>query len=171
MIIEGDALAVLSSMPEASVHSAVTSPPYWRMRDYGVEGQYGLEPTIDGYIERQVIVFRALKRVLRQDGTLWLVVGDRYSSSNIPHPEKQLLGLPWRLALALQADSWWLRSDSIWHKPNAKPESVKDRPGLAHEYVFLFAASESYYYERTNRRDLRDGHRAADAKRKPAHAR
>lgn len=166
----GDSLTVLRTLPESSVHTCVTSPPYWRMRDYQMEGQYGLEPTVEDYIARQLEVFREVRRVLRKDGTLWLNVGDRYASS---HPggfvgskltsrahlqgvsqmnvknfrEKQLVGLPWRLALALQADGWWLRSDCIWHKPNAKPESVKDRPGSAHEYVFLLAKSATYYYD------------------------
>lgn len=174
----GDALTVLRSLPEASVHTCVTSPPYWRMRDYQVDGQYGLEPTIEAYLARQLEVFREVRRVLRPDGTLWLNMGDRYSSGGrgghagdvapraahysrkngilgantwqSPPPgfkDKELLGLPWRLALALQADGWWLRADCIWHKPNAKPESVKDRPGSAHEYVFLLAKSESYYYD------------------------
>ena len=172
----GDAINVLRQMPEASVHCCVTSPPYWRMRDYGVEGQYGLEPTIEAYLANQLEVFREVRRVLRPDGTLWLNLGDRYSSGGRggyagdlapraqrysrktgiigkwqgPPPgfkDKELLGLPWRLAIALQADGWWLRSDCIWHKPNAKPESAKDRPGLAHEYLFLLAKSESYYYD------------------------
>lgn len=176
VIHTSDALAVLRSLPEASVHCCVTSPPYWRMRDYQVDGQYGLEPTIEDYLARQVEVFREVRRVLRPDGTLWMNIGDRYSSGGrggyagdlapraqhysrkagmigtwqSPPPgfkDKELLGLPWRLALALQADGWWLRADCIWHKPNAKPESVKDRPGSAHEHVFLLAKSERYYYD------------------------
>lgn len=174
----GDALSVLRTMPESSVHCCVTSPPYWRMRDYQVDGQYGLEPTIEAYLAKQLEVFRAVRRVLHPDGTLWVNMGDRYSSGGrgghagdvapraahysrkngiigantwqSPPPgykDKELLGLPWRLALALQADGWWLRSDCIWYKPNAKPESVKDRPGSAHEHVFLLAKSESYFYD------------------------
>lgn len=176
MIHTGDAITVLRGLPEASVHTCVTSPPYWRMRDYHVDGQYGLEPTIEAYLARQLEVFREVRRVLRPDGTLWVNMGDRYSSGGRggyagdvapraahysrkngtigtwqgPPPgfkDKELLGLPWRLALALQADGWWLRADCIWHKPNAKPESAKDRPGSAHEYVFLLAKSERYYYD------------------------
>jgi DNA modification methylase len=172
----GDALTVLRTLPEASVQCVVTSPPYWRMRDYQCKGQLGLEPTIEEYLRNQVAVFRGVRRVLRDDGTLWLNMGDRYSSGGRggfagdlapraqqysrkaglsstwqePPPgfkDKELLGLPWRLAMALQEDGWWLRADCIWHKPNAKPESVKDRPGLAHEYVFLLAKSESYFYD------------------------
>lgn len=167
-IHNGDALAILRTMPEASVQCCVTSPPYWRMRDYGVHGQYGLEETIGAYIANQVAVFREVRRVLRPDGTLWLNVGDRYGSTRpggfrgsdlgsrgqrdvsqavAGHREKDLIGIPWRLALALQADGWWLRADCIWHKPNAKPESVKDRPGLAHEYVFILTKSQQYFYD------------------------
>lgn len=173
---QGDALTVLRALPDASVQCCVTSPPYWRMRDYQCRGQLGLEPTIDEYLRNQVAVFRDVRRVLRDDGTLWLNMGDRYSSGGrggfagdlapraqqysreagiggtwqsppAGYKDKELLGMPWRLALALQADGWWLRADVIWHKPNAKPESVKDRPGLAHEYVFLLAKSESYFYD------------------------
>lgn len=172
----GDALTTLRQLPGESVHCVVTSPPYWRMRDYGVPGQLGLEPTLEEYLGNQVAVFREVRRVLRSDGTLWLNMGDRYSSGGRggyagdlapraahysrkngifgtwqSRPEgfkdKELLGLPWRLALALQADGWWLRRDIVWWKPNAKPESVKDRPGSAHEYVFLLARSEKYFYD------------------------
>jgi len=164
----GDALAVLRTLAADSAHCCVTSPPYWRMRDYGTPGQYGLEPTIEDYIRNMVAVFREARRVLRNDGTLWLNIGDRYGSTRPGgfdgstlasrgqigvsqkvegFREKDLLGLPWRLALALQADGWWLRADCIWHKPNAKPESVKDRPGVAHEYVFLLTKSERYFYD------------------------
>lgn len=172
----GDALTMLRTISEASVHCCVTSPPYWRMRDYNCAGQLGLEPTIEAYLQNQLEVFRQVRRVLRSDGTLWLNMGDRYSSGGrggyagdiasraqqysrkagiigtwqCPPPgfkDKELLGLPWRLAMALQADGWWLRSDCVWHKPNAKPESCKDRPGSSHEYVFLLAKSETYYYD------------------------
>lgn len=173
---QGDALTVLRTLPESSVHCVVTSPPYWRMRDYGVEGQLGLEPTIDEYLANQVNVFREVRRVLRPDGSAWVNMGDRYSSGGRggfagdlapraqqysrkaglsgtwqnPPPgfkDKELLGLPWRLAFALQADGWWLRCDVVWHKPNAKPESVKDRPGSAHEFLFQLTPSKRYYYD------------------------
>lgn len=172
----GNAIEVLRTLPESSVQCVVTSPPYWRMRDYQCKGQLGLEPTIDEYLANQVAVFREVRRVLRGDGCLWLNIGDRYSSGGrggyagdlAPRAQhysrkagiigtwqsppqgfkdKELLGLPWRLAIALQADGWWLRSDCIWHKPNAKPESAKDRPGNAHEYVFLLAKNAHYFYD------------------------
>lgn len=172
----GDAIAQLAKLPMNSAHMCVTSPPYWRMRDYGVAGQYGLEDTIDAYLTRQVKVFQEVRRVLRPDGVLCLNMGDRYSSggrggfvgdlaprsaqyarrSGIigtwqpPPPgykDKELLGLPWRLAIALQADGWWLRADCIWSKPNPKPESAKDRPTTAHEYVFLLSRKRDYYYD------------------------
>lgn len=170
----GNALDVLRGMPDNSVHCVVTSPPYWGLRDYGVEGQIGLEPTPEAYIETMVRVFNELRRVLRGDGTLWLNIGDTYSNvgkngghsagknqssadggyqtvrNNRPKnglPAKQMYGIPWRVALALQADGWWLRSDIIWHKPNPLPESVTDRPTKAHEYVFLLTKSASYFYD------------------------
>lgn len=172
----GHCVDVLRTLPADSVQCCVTSPPYWRMRDYQVDGQLGLEPTIEEYLHNQVQVFREVRRVLRGDGTLWLNMGDRYTSGGrggyagdlapraqhysrkagvigkwqSPPPGfkyKELIGLPWRLALALQADGWYLRSDLIWHKPNAKPESAKDRPGSAHEYVFLLAKSKRYFYD------------------------
>jgi DNA modification methylase len=111
------------------------------LRDYGVAGQIGLEPTIDQYVANMVEVFREVRRVLRKDGTLWLNLGDAFAAA------KQQLGIPWRIAFALQADGWILRSDIIWHKPNPMPESVRDRPTKAHEYVFLFAKSPRYYYD------------------------
>jgi DNA modification methylase len=172
----GDALTVLRTLPADSVQCCVTSPPYWRMRDYGTPGQYGLELTIEHYLQNMVDVFAEVRRVLRDDGILWLNLGDRYSSGRrggfagdlapraqqysrkagligtwqsppAGYKDKELLGLPWRLAMALQADGWWLRADCIWHKPNAKPESVKDRPGVAHEYLFLLTKSERYFYD------------------------
>jgi DNA modification methylase len=122
------------------VHCVVTSPPYWGLRDYGVAGQLGLEASFHDYIATMVGVFREVRRVLRKDGTLWLNMGDSFQ-------DKQLVGMPWRLALALQADGWYLRSDIIWHKPNPMPESVTDRPTKAHEYVFLLSKSERYFYD------------------------
>lgn len=162
-------------MPDASVHCCVTSPPYWGLRDYGHEGQIGLESTPDAYVARMVEVFREVRRVLRDDGTCWVNLGDSYaggggfcptSPSNLAGAKqttqgskpggikpqgtikaKDLVGIPWRVAFALQADGWWLRQDIIWHKPNPMPESVRDRCTKAHEYVFLLTKSERYYYD------------------------
>lgn len=169
----GDCLAVLRTLPDGSVNCCVTSPPYFGLRDYGVAGQIGLEPTPDAFVARLVDVFREVKRVLRDDGTLWLNLGDSYnagrdgghaggkkqaslgrhngiqrSGANVPGLKpKDLIGIPWRVAFALQADGWWLRSDIIWHKPNPMPESVTDRPTSAHEHVFLLAKSERYFFD------------------------
>lgn len=140
-IHNGDCLEVLRTLPDESVHCCVTSPPYWGLRDYGHDGQIGLEEAPEAYVSRLVEVFREVRRVLRSDGTLWLNLGDSYASG------KQLVGIPWRVAFALQADGWWLRQDLIWHKPNPMPESVRDRCTKAHEYVFLLATSERYYYD------------------------
>lgn len=138
---QGDCLDVLRALPSESVHCCVTSPPYWGLRDYGVDGQIGLESTPEQYVARMVDVFREVRRVLRDDGTLWLNLGDSYKNG------KQLVGIPWRVAFALQADGWYLRQDIIWHKPNPMPESVRDRCTKAHEYVFLMAKSERYHYD------------------------
>ena len=172
MIICGDALTELQRLQDESVHCCVTSPPYWGLRDYGIEGQLGLEPTPEEYVGKLVEIFREVKRVLRREGTLWLVIGDSYNgvgrkdyqTSNSPkqisnrgantHPgtdvvglkPKDLVGIPWRVAFALQADGWWLRSDIIWAKPNPMPESVTDRPTKSHEYIFLLGKSAKYYY-------------------------
>jgi DNA modification methylase len=167
-VIVGDALTELRKLPSGSVHCCVTSPPYWQLRDYGVDGQLGLERTVGEYLAAMVRVFREVRRVLRDDGTLWLNLGDTYVSSwpcsqvkkvrlgSMKRKrtrlidglkEKDMAGVPWRVALALQTDGWYLRSDIIWHKPNALPESVKDRPTRAHEYVFLLSKSRRYYYD------------------------
>lgn len=168
-LYEGDALTVLRRLPPESVRCAVTSPPYWGLRDYGIDEQIGLESTLPQFINRLVAIFAELRRVLTADGTLWLNIGDGYTSGNrgwrAPDkknparamdvrpdtPEglksKDLIGVPWRLAFALQADGWYLRSDVVWHKPNAMPESVKDRPARCHEYLFMFSKSEKYYYD------------------------
>jgi len=167
-IVIGDARKVLATFPSDTFQCSITSPPYWGLRDYGVDGQIGAESTVDQYLDNVVHVFREVRRVLRNDGTLWLNIGDSYTSGNRgwrdadkknpargmnyrpPNPEglkdKDLIGIPWRLALALQADGWYLRSDIIWYKPNCQPESVKDRPTRSHEYVFLLSKSENYYY-------------------------
>jgi site-specific DNA-methyltransferase (adenine-specific) len=137
----GDCIESMRDMPDCSVQCCVTSPPYWGLRDYGHEGQIGLEATPEDYVERIVAVFREVRRVLKDDGTLWLNLGDSYSVG------KQLVGIPWRVAFALQADGWWLRQDLIWHKPNPMPESVRDRCTKAHEYLFLLTKSERYHFD------------------------
>ncbi len=169
-ILHGDSLAVLKQLPDRCVQCCVTSPPYYNLRDYGVDGQIGLEASPAAYIAKLVEVFREVRRVLRNDGTLWLNIGDSYSNdrkwgghSSGKHrkelhsmkrprrytglPGKNLLMIPARLAIALQDDDWILRSDIIWHKPSAMPESITDRPTNDHEHVFLFARSERYYYD------------------------
>ncbi len=189
----GDALAELGKVPEGTVQSCVTSPPYWGLRDYGTDGQIGLERTPAAYVEKLVRVFAEVRRTLRADGTLWLNLGDCYATggkvgehpgggvqgaawagrhasrmkqNGIDRPgtavgpmqqpnrlpiaglkSKDLVGIPWMVAFALRADGWYLRSDVIWHKPNPMPESVKDRPTRAHEYLFLLSKSECYYFD------------------------
>lgn len=170
----GDCLESLRQMPDQSVHCCVTSPPYFGLRDYGVAGQIGLEPTPDEFVRALVGVMREVRRVLRDDGTLWLNLGDSYCSTapgtrNSPQPRgnrnnpeqwankrpptpaglkpKDLIGIPWRVAFALQADGWYLRQDIIWHKPNPMPESVKDRCTKAHEYIFLLSKKARYYFD------------------------
>lgn len=172
-ILIGDCLDVLKTLPDCSVHCCVTSPPYWGLRDYGVEGQFGMERTPEEYVAKMTAVFHEVWRVLRDDGTLWLNLGDSYFSdtkgSGGPSAKqdsnagsrygnrhfertnglkpKDLVGIPWRVAFALQADGWWLRQDIIWHKPNPMPESVKDRCTKAHEYIFLLSKSKSYWFD------------------------
>lgn len=169
LIAQGDALTVLRCLPANSVRCIITSPPYWGLRDYGIEEQIGLEDSLPQFLNRLVAVFAEARRVLRDDGTLWLNIGDGYTSGNRGYrapdkknparamevrpdtPEglkpKDLMGIPWRLAFALQADGWYLRADIVWNKPNAMPESVKDRPSRAHEYLFLLSKSERYLYQ------------------------
>jgi len=139
-LISGDVRQVLSELEPESVQCVVTSPPYWGLRDYGSDGQLGLEATPEGYIDNMVEVFREVKKVLKRDGTLWLNLGDGYL-------QKNLVGIPWRVALALQADGWWLRNDIVWSKPNPMPEPVKDRLTKSHEYIFLLTKSKTYYYD------------------------
>jgi DNA modification methylase len=169
-IIQGDALEVLKQLPDQCVQCCVTSPPYYALRDYGAHGQIGLEKTSQAYIERLVAVFREVRRLLCDTGVLWLNIGDsytgsgkggsgRYEGEGMTHASgtpstrlpgvkpKDLMMIPARLALALQEDDWWLRSDVIWHKLNAMPESVGDRPTSAHEHLFLLAKSERYFYD------------------------
>lgn len=169
VVYEGDSLHVLYHLPANSVQCVITSPPYWGLRDYGIEGQIGLEATLPQFINRLIAVFSEIKRVLKDDGTLWVNIGDGYTSGDRGYraPDKKnparamsirpdtpdglkpkdLMGVPWRLAFALQDDGWYLRSDIVWNKPNAMPESVKDRPTRSHEYLFLFSKSERYSYD------------------------
>lgn len=170
-IYQGDVLQAMKEWPDEFVQTVVTSPPYWGLLDYGIAGQIGLESTISEYLEKMVGVFREVRRVLRSDGTLWLNIGDTYNSgppgrrncerwpkqSRNDHQPirkrddslklKDLCLIPARLAIALQADGWYLRSDIIWAKPNPMPESVTDRPTKAHEYIFLMSKSERYFYD------------------------
>jgi len=178
-ILVGDCRFTLKDLPDRSVHTCVTSPPYFGLRDYGMDDQIGLEQTPEAFVAQLVDVFREVKRVLRDDGTLWLNLGDSYASyrdgkatpdttrgdsegtlvpkgsaknrmastfagSSVKH--KDLIGIPWRVAFALQADGWYLRQDIIWHKPNPMPESVTDRCTKAHEYIFLLSKSPKYYF-------------------------
>ncbi|RPI74818.1 MAG: site-specific DNA-methyltransferase [Desulfobacteraceae bacterium] len=178
-IFEGDTLKVLDIIPSGIIQCAITSPPYWGLRDYDMEGQIGLEQSLPEYINKLVTAFREVRRVLKPDGLFWLNIGDGYTSGNrkwrAPDkknparamnvrpdtPEglkpKDLIGIPWRLALALQEDGWFLRSDIIWNKPNAMPESVKDRPNRSHEYLFMFSKSERYYYDYEAARETANG--------------
>ena len=176
-LIQGDVRDVLKTLDAESIQCVVTSPPYWGLRDYGKEGQLGLEPTPEKYVKNMVDVFREVKRVLRKDGTIWLNLGDSYfgggrgddsklrgshkgqgtyNSMKSSKPDwnkvkglkpKDLVGIPWRVALALQADGWYLRSDIIWQKPNPMPEPVKDRPTRSHEHIFLLSKSAKYFYD------------------------
>lgn len=186
-ILTGDSLTHLRSLPEESIQCVVTSPPYWGLRDYGVAGQIGLEHSPDEYVVKMVEVFREVRRVLRDDGTLWLNLGDSYAANgkqdgnsglakladryapraNKRNPNrddngsvhravrrvppglkaKDLIGVPWKVAFALQRDGWYLRQDIIWHKPNPMPESVTDRCTRAHEYIFMLTKSSRYLYD------------------------
>lgn len=175
-LIVGDCIQTMRSLPEKSVNACVTSPPYFGLRDYGVDGQIGLEQTPEEYIQKLVEVFREVRRVLRDDGTLWLNIGDSYagggggnyskSKKQTAHGEhitnvrnrgawldaagvkaKDLLGIPWMLAFALRADGWYLRQEIIWHKTNPMPESVRDRCTKAHEQIFLLTKSPRYYFD------------------------
>lgn len=168
----GDSLAVLRTLPDDSVDCCVTSPPYFWQRDYGFAGQYGLEDTIEEYLENMVNVFAEVRRVLKPTGTLWLNIGDTYttrstgahrqgvtitgkkarSTPRLGCPEelgeKELMGVPWRVAFALQHEGWYLRQDNIWGKLNPTPESVQDRSTRAHEYMFHFSKGPTYYYDK-----------------------
>ena len=173
-VLTGDALVQLKTLPDGCANTCVTSPPYYGLRDYGVDGQIGLEETPEQYISKLVEVFREVRRVLRDDGTCWVNIGDSYCNTNgyaRAQPEfqrqgrndapandrdltqlheagfktKDLIGIPWMLAFALRADGWYLRQDIIWAKPNPMPESVTDRCTKSHEYIFLLSKSPKYY--------------------------
>ena len=167
--LNGDTREMVRQLPNDTFQCVVTSPPYWGVRDYGVDNQIGAEPDLYQYIERLVAVFRELRRALKPDGTFWLNIGNTYSSGGRkwrdvddknkgramsyrpPTPpglkKKDLIGVAWLLALACQKDGWYLRNDIIWHKPNGQPESVKDRLTVSHEYLFMFSKSERYYFD------------------------
>lgn len=146
-VICGDAAEVLKTLPHNSINMCVTSPPYYGLRDYGETGQIGLEHTPQEYVSRLVQVFDEVKRVLADDGTLWLNIGDTYANkSNGAIKPKDLIGIPWMVAFALRERGWYLRSDIIWHKTNALPEAVKDRPAKCYEHIFLLVKSQKYYF-------------------------
>jgi DNA modification methylase len=174
-ILNGDCIEMMKTLPDRSVNCCVTSPPYFGLRDYGHEGQIGLEETPEAFVQKMVEVFREVNRVLCDDGTLWLNLGDSYArqggresdqprhwdgrektsgsmhstriAQDIGLKPKDLIGIPWMVAFALRADGWYLRQDIIWHKPNPMPESVQDRCTKAHEYIFLLSKSSKYYYD------------------------
>lgn len=172
-VMVGDCLTSLATLPDRSVNCCITSPPYYGLRDYGVDGQIGLETSPDAYVARMVEVFREVRRTLTDDGTLWLNIGDSYAGAGGAQVQgtkqtkgsqvgawngktrvppngikaKDLIGIPWLLAFALRADGWYLRQDIIWHKPNPMPESVTDRCTKAHEYLFLLSKSDRYFYD------------------------
>lgn len=147
-IMIGDVREQLRKLPDDSVHCIVTSPPYWGLRDYGVDGQIGLETSPAEFIATMVDVFRELRRVLRPDGTCWMNMGDSYAGSATPQfKQKDLVMMPHRLAIALQDDGWWVRQDNVWSKPNPMPESVRDRCTKSHEYIFLLTKSPKYFYD------------------------
>lgn len=182
-ILVGDARHRLKELADESVHCVVTSPPYFGLRDYGVAGQMGLEATPEAFVAELVGVFREVRRVLRADGTCWINLGDSYANdgkwggstggkhardlhglSSVGRGQrftglkpKDLIGIPWRVAFALQADGWWLRQDIIWSKPNPMPESVVDRCTKAHEYIFLLSKSPRYYYDAATIKDQATG--------------
>ena len=173
MILIGDVLEKLKELSDESVQCVVTSPPYFGLRNYGADGQIGLERTPEEYVEKLVNVFREIRRVLRNDGSMFLNLGDsfagggRNAGNSKPHPKatkglehlgevcpsyrglpaKNLIGIPWHVALALQTDGWFLRCDIIWEKPNCMPDSCKDRPTRSHEYIFLLTKSSRYFYD------------------------
>lgn len=183
VLLVGDAAAMLDAVPSGSVQTVVTSPPYWSLRDYQAAGQIGREEPLPDFLKSLIVIFDKIRRTLSDTGTVWVNIGDSYTSGNRDRrapdkknparamamrpktPEglkpKDLIGVPWRFALAMQEAGWYLRSDIIWYKPNTQPESVRDRPTRSHEHVFLFTKSEHYYYnvdavKGPNGRRLRD---------------
>ncbi|HUI29696.1 MAG TPA: site-specific DNA-methyltransferase [Candidatus Acidoferrales bacterium] len=163
-VFHGDALEVLRRLPDRIVQCCITSPPYWSMKDYGVPGQIGLEKSPEEYIEKLAYVLHEVRRVMKDDGTLWLNLGDTYcrGGKSCGLRPKELVGIPWRVAFALHKGGWYLRSDIIWHKPDAMPEGVNDRPTRAHEYIFLLTKSRNYYY---NPDEIREPHKLVSLKR------
>lgn len=169
LLLVGDAAATLVDLPPATVQTVVTSPPYWSLRDYTTDGQIGMDEPLPAFLKALVGIFAEVGRVLADDGTVWVNLGDSYTSGNRrwrapdpknparamrsrpPTPEglkdKDLIGVPWRFALAMQEAGWWLRADIVWYKPNCQPESVRDRPTRSHEHIFLFSKSENYHYD------------------------
>ena len=169
VVLHGDTRDVIRQLPDDSFQCAVTSPPYWGVRDYGIAGQIGAETDLQEYIQTLVEIFREVRRVLKPDGTFWLNIGNTYTSGGRkwrqedeknkgrgmsyrpPTPpglkKKDLIGVAWMLAMECQKDGWYLRNDIIWYKPNCQPESVRDRFTVAHEYVFLFSKSEQYFFD------------------------
>jgi len=142
-------LDALHDIPDNSVHVVCTSPPYWNLRDYGDPGQIGLEPTPEEYVQQLVEVFREIRRVLRPDGTLWLNIGDSYApDGKRGFKPRDLMGLPWRVAFALQKEGWYLRAAAPWIKRTCMPENVQSRPTVAHEMVFLLSGSDRYFYDK-----------------------
>lgn len=183
LVLIGGAESALRSVPSGVVRTAITSPPYWSLRDYEAEGQIGRDETLEEFIKALVRIFDEVRRTLTEDGTVWVNIGDSYTSGNRgwrapdrknparamsvrpPNPEgtkdKDLIGVPWRFALAMQDAGWYVRSDIIWYKPNCQPESVRDRPTRSHEHIFLLSKSERYHYNQAaitgpNGRRLRD---------------
>lgn len=168
LILNGDVRSLITNLPDNTFQTAITSPPYWGVRDYGVEGQIGAESILNDYISELAKIFKEVRRVLKPDGTFWLNIGNTYTSGGRkwrqedeknkgramsyrpPTPEglkkKDLIGVAWLLALACQKDGWYLRNDIVWYKPNCQPESVKDRFTVSHEYLFMFTKSEKYYF-------------------------
>lgn len=179
-IYEGDSRLLLKNIEAESVECVITSPPYWGLRDYGHPDQIGLEPKLHDYLKQLSIIFNEIYRILKNNGIFWLIIGDGYTSGNRKYratdkknpsrylknrpdtpsslKKKDLLGIPWRLAFLLQDSGWYLRNDIIWHKPNAMPESVKDRHYRNHEYIFMLTKSEKYLFNqsliKTNNSDL-----------------
>lgn len=169
ILITGDTRELIKTIPDNTFQCAITSPPYWGVRDYGVKNQIGAEPDLDDYISDLASIFSELRRTLKPDGTFWLNIGNTYTSGGRkwrqedsknkgramsyrpPTPDglkkKDLVGVAWMLAMACQREGWYLRNDIIWHKPNCQPESVRDRLTVSHEYLFLFTKSEKYYFD------------------------